>query len=266
MSDKNKVNFSKKLHKYIEYGTTKIKLLFAQKKFTKNNITFKYILNKAPSDTLIVVLSSCTRKGLKARYNYMRTLKNINANQLFILDDFAKDHRGGYYIGSNYTFGEEEVVHSLIEKIIKDTKANKVIFCGSSKGGWSALNIGLQFKDAYIVAGGPQYFLGDYLISSENLDTLEHIIGEQTEEKMEKINHYLRDRIRYNNYKDTQKIYLHYSNKEHTYFEHIKDLVEELESDGYDLNEDIASYENHSDISYFFPDFMVESIKKIMLE
>lgn len=255
-----KVSWKQKVNKYVEYGTTKLRLLIEQKKFTEKGITYKYILKKKSADTLIVVLSSCTRKGVKARYNYMRTLKNVPHSQLYILDDFAADHRGGYYIGSNFKFDEEPVAVDLIKHIYETIGAKNIIFCGSSKGGWAALNFGLQFKNAKIIIGSPQYFLGDYLVHSGNLDTLEHIIGEKTEEKMDTLNHYLEKRIICNRYKDTQKIVIHYSNKEHTYEEHIKDLLERLYEQKYCVEEDVADYMNHSDISYYFPQFMLRHV------
>lgn len=259
-----KVGIRRKLRKYVEFVTTKVKLIVEQKKYTQQGVTFKYMLKERHSDTLIVVLSSCTRKGLKARYNYVRTLKNVAANQLFILDDFGKDHRGGYYIGSDFQFNEEQVAVQLIRQMIEKTNARRLIFCGSSKGGWAALNLGLQFSEANIVVGAPQYFLGDYLVASENFDTLDHILGTRTKEKMERLNYYLCERIQNSPYKENQKIYLHYSNKEHTYEEHVKDLISELGKQGYYMEQDVADYADHSEISYYFPDFLLRNISKIM--
>lgn len=86
-------------NKYIEYLSTKIKVYFKENKYNKEGCNIKYILEKEKSDILIVIMSSCTRPGIKARYNYNRTLKNIKVNKLFILDDFGNDSRGSYYLG-----------------------------------------------------------------------------------------------------------------------------------------------------------------------
>ena len=67
-------------------------------------------------------MSSCTRQGVKAWYNYNRTLKNIKANKLFILDDFGTDSRGIYYLGKDGKFEIEQIVIELISKI-KEIKA-----------------------------------------------------------------------------------------------------------------------------------------------
>ena len=264
--NKNIVDINKKIAKYIEFLTTKIKLVFSQKKFLKNGICYKYIFKKKSEEDLIVILSSCTRKGIKARYNYMRTLKDINASQLYILDDFAEDHRGSYYLGSECKFDEEKVAIELVKEFVEKYGTRKLIICGSSKGGYASLNIGVEFPNANIVIGGPQYFLGDYLLASGNYAALKHIIGEKTGEKISMLNSRLREKINSNMYKKTQKIFIHFSNQEHTYEEHIKYLMEDLNKNDYQVETDICSYSNHSDISYYFPEFLVNSINRILAE
>ncbi len=253
------------IRKYYEYFTTKVKLIFSQKKFKSGDVTLKYILKKdSDSKDLIVVFSSCTRRGIKARYNYMRTLAKINANKLFILDDFAADHRGSYYLGYNSTYSEEKATIELINSIKKNLGILRLICCGSSKGGYSSINFGLQYPDTYIVAGGPQFYLGQYLVGSHNTECLVHILGQATDENITKLDERLKARIIEKKYGNNQNIYLHFSNKEHTYEEHIKDLVQVLNDNGYDVKCDIASYTNHSDISYYFPDFLVKTISEII--
>ena len=252
-----------KVHKYIEFLTAKISLLVEQKKFVHNGVVLKYIYRKKVGDSLVVVLSSCTRQGIKARYNYMRTLKGIRASQLFILDDFFEDKRGSYYVGKNYTFDEETATKALIQKICDEKRPSKLAFCGSSKGGWAALNFGLQFPNTYIIAGAPQYLLANYLKAGFE-DRLKYILGEITEDRETALNDHLRNRIKNNPYSGSQHIYLHYSNKEHTYEEHIQYLLKDLKENGYDLTEDIADYTDHSDIAYYFPSFLVNALSEIL--
>ncbi len=252
------------IRKYVEFIITKIRILWEQKIFRYEDVTVKYILKKKKNaDSLVIVFSACTRKGLKARYNYVKTLNNLNCNRLYILDDYAKDHRGSYYMGRDFKFNEEVAVTELINKVITDLQPATTIYCGSSKGGYAALNFGMKFNDSHMIIGGPQYFLTDYL-KQGNEYTLEHIIGEATPEKEQKLNVYLREKIQGNDKKSTQKIYLHYSDKEHTYEEHIKDMLADLKSCGYYVEEDVADYANHSDISYYFPDFLRKQITEII--
>ena len=112
---------------------TKLRLLRDQKKYRSRGVTLKYMLDRVDSRDLIIVFSSCTRKGIRARYNYVRTLKEVPCNKLFLLDDFASDHRGSFYLGSNMKFEEAVVVRELIDRVREQTGAKRLIFCGSSK-------------------------------------------------------------------------------------------------------------------------------------
>jgi len=251
------------IKKYYEYFATKIAILKEQNCFCFSGTKVKYIFKQnKESSVLLIVLSSCTRKGIKARYNYMKTLKNIPYNKLFILDDYAADHRGSFYLGKNLDFSEEAATNELIRKIKNENQIDLLVFCGSSKGGYAALNFGLEYDNAFIIAGGPQYYLGDYLINSENLDAYRHIVGNcETEETKEFLNQRLKKKIENKDRVANQKLFLHYSNQEHTYEEHIKYLIHDLEARGQSITTDVASYTNHSDISYYFPTFLINTIQ-----
>lgn len=255
----------KKIKKYIEFFITKIRVGKEQKTFHFGEVSRKYIFKeKKDAKGLVVVFSACTRKGIRARYNYVRTLNDINSSRLYILDDTAADHRGGYYMGYNCNFKEEEATQKLIEKVIQRTAAQKVLFCGSSKGGYAALNLGTSFENAYMIVGAPQYYLASYLEESKNFDTLRHIIGEKTEEKYEMLQYYLQEKLAKNPYIGTQKVYIHYSDQEHTYEEHVKDLIKDMKDAGYQVEEDVADYKDHSDISYYYPDFLRNKVKELL--
>lgn len=257
----------RKIRKYYEFIITKIKLLLHQKKYKQDNVTVKYMYKAVPgSNDLVVVLSSCTRKGIRARYNYMRTLADIKANRLFILDDYADDHRGSYYMGPDFTFAEEKATLGLIDSFVERLNCRKVIFCGSSKGGYSALNFGLQREGSYIVAGAPQYFLKTYLETTENTACLNHIMGARTPEKEQTIEFYMQERIRNTQYKGTQHIFLNFSDKEHTYNEHVAHLLKELKENNYDVECSVDDYTDHSDISIYFPDYLKKTVQRILGE
>ena len=246
----------KVIRKYVEYIHTKIVLLWEQKVFRHKGVRVKYMVKKEKqADTLAIVFSACTRAGLRARYNYVRTLNGLNCNRLYILDDYAADHRGSYYIGGNFKFDEEAATRALIQKVMEDLKPAKVVCCGSSKGGYAALNFGVEIPDSVMIVGAPQYFLTTYLLAG-NIETLNHILGERTSEKEEVVEYYLRNKLLKNPNLATQKVYLHYSDKEHTYEEHIKHMLKDMEEAGYRIEKDVADYTNHSDVSYHFPDFL----------
>lgn len=259
------LRFRRVILKYTEYLLTKIKIIYAQRSYEYDGVRVKYLLRKKRSaDTLIIVFSSCTRKGIKARYNYVKTLDGLECNRLHILDDYAEDGRGSYYLGKDFTFSEEKATDKLIENVIASFSPRKVIYCGSSKGGYAALNFGLKRENAYLIVGGPQYYLASYLKGTEDNCTYRHIVGKDSKEREKVIEYYLQERIRNNPYISTQKIYIHYSLNEHTYKEHICFLLQELKKNGYYVEEDVESYTNHSDISYFFPDYLKKTVKGIM--
>ena len=159
---------------------------------------------------------------------------------------------------------ESQITKALIDKMVEEIKPAKIVFCGSSKGGYSALNFGTQYPDSVMIVGAPQYYLTSYLVASGNLHTLEHIIGERTEERDAKLEHYLEHKLKSNPYIDTQQIFLHFSDKEHTYEEHIQYMLKDLETCGYHVEKDVADYANHSDISFHFPDFLRKHIGAVI--
>lgn len=248
--------------KYIEFITTRIKQTLRQKKFkSKNSVQLKYLFEKnRNSHCLIVVFSACTRKGIKARYNYVRTLKSVKCNKLFILDDFAQDHRGAYYLGKNGGNEIEMACKELIEYKAMVTDSNEIILCGSSKGGWAALNLMTDIDGSIAIVGAPQYLLANYLLAPALLNCRKYIMPDVTENNVNRLNQYLKIKLQ-DNASNRHIIYLHYSDSEHTYDEHVKFLIEDLENFGYKLNLDCRHYTDHWDVSKFFPEYLIQSIE-----
>ena len=60
------------------------------------------------------------------------------------------------------------------------------------------------------------------------------------------------------------KKFIHYSTEEHTYKEHIKEMLADLKAKNINIVEDINNYTNHMDLVYFFPTFLIQSIKEIL--
>lgn len=157
---------------------------------------------------MIIVFSACTKKGQRARYNYIRTLDKIKSNKLFILDDFGFDGRGAYYLGKDNDFMIEKEVISLIYKIREEINPEKEIYIGSSKGGYSALYFGLERKNSYIITGAPQYNLGDYLSIPNHKSILEYIMGYSCNDSIVKLNNLMKDKINLNRY-NNNSIYIY---------------------------------------------------------
>lgn len=261
----------KKVKKYAEYLITKIRVVFKQRKYLYDNTVIKYMYENRRRKDLIIVFSSCTRKGIKARYNYVRTLKNMELDQLFILDDYGIDGRGIFYLGKGMDFFVERAVSHLISHITSGHHYRKIIFAGSSKGGYGALNFGLQYPGSYIIAGSPQYHLGSYLMDPDNHldDTLTYIAGKSRESISKAAVKYLDSHLyckiqNYKSYKSSVNIFLFYSREERTYQEHIKDLITDLKENGFYLQEDVGEYKNHSDVSLHFPGYLKTAVQLII--
>ncbi len=233
----------------------KASLLLNERKYTLNNgKNIKYILDKNKSDKLVVIFSGFPSEKESARYNYRRTLKNINFNKLFILDDFGYENRGSYYICENNDFFVEDGVISLINRVKKELDIKETIFLGSSKGGYASLYFGIKYGAEYIISGAPQYYIGDHLNTEKHKEILKSIVGNITSNNINYLNNLLRNEITTSI--NRPKIYIHYSKKEHTYKEHIYNLVEDLKTNNYYLEEDIKDYELHSDVAKFFPTYI----------
>lgn len=249
----------KKLFKYFEYFQIKIIQSFKQKKYVRENIKLKYIFEKSNSSKeLIVIFSACTRNGVKARYNYVRTLKKSKKNKLFILDDFGDDRRGEYYLGEAPDFKVEIAVKELIDKYIFLHNIEKVYFIGSSKGGFAAINFGTMYDNSKIIVGAPQFYLGRYLSSDAYKTTFYSM--KLDEQWVNFLNEKLINQLM--KASTNIEIYIHYSPNEHTYQEHIKDLITVLEKYNIKFYEDIQSYTNHGDVSLYFPKYLLKVIRE----
>lgn len=259
----------RKLSKYVEYIQTLFYKKAHEKKIKYKNTTIKYIFQKnSTSKSLIVVFSACTRVGIPARYNYMRTLDVAKSNKLFILDDYGQDHRGGYYLGHYPDFEFEQATVYLLNQVIKNNEIEKCYFVGSSKGAYAALNFGLQLSSSKIgceiIVGAPQYYLGNYLSAPANKTTLNSILGTDISDQdaINVLNNYLGNVIKKYSKGCKSPIYIHYSTNEHTYKEHIADLIKDLKRYNYDLHEDIGSYTEHWDVSIYYPKYLLAVLKK----
>lgn len=211
---------------------------------------------------LLIGFQGCHDK--EARYNYVRTCAQLNVHRLFIRDDFAPNGRGSYYIGEKGQYNVERLVHQMVRSFAERIQPELLVFMGSSKGGYGAINCGIEFENAVIIAGAPQYRLGTYLDKSANRPNLIDIIGVYTPENIARLDLRLEEKIKANPLADTQTCYLHYSNVEHTYEKHIKDLRNDLINSGMTFFEDIADYPEHGDVGKYYPTYLVSTVQALM--
>ncbi|MDO1604831.1 hypothetical protein Q2T76_02045 [Lactobacillus sp. YT155] len=247
------------------FKRTLLKIYFQlkSKRFTFKNTKLNYIYQKQnDSSNLVVVFSAFPRTGYEATYNYLRTLENTKTNKLFILDNFGYQKRGCYYLGENGKLNVQEAVVQLIEKIQKENSYTTTVCVGSSKGGYAALMFGSLIGADYVIAGAPQYFLGNYLTDNPIKDPiLRSIAGNNDQASVTELNELLPNLIKNNSH--FKKVYLHYSQFDHTYPEHIKSLIDDLNDINVPIEIDQQDYQIHQEIRYWFPDFLVKSLDNI---
>lgn len=214
------------------------------------------------TNILLVGFQGCHDK--QARYNYVRTCQKFHIHRLFIKDDFAPNGRGSYYLGEHGQYNVERLVHEMVQAFITRLHPEKVLFIGSSKGGYGAINCGVEFENAVIIAGAPQYRLGTYLDKPVNRPNLVDIIGEYTPENIAALDIRLEQKLAADPFAGTQTCYLHYSDQEHTYEKHIRDLLKDLKATGMRVYEDVAAYTEHGDVGKYYPGFLSATVYDII--
>lgn len=150
----------------------------------------------------------------------------------------------------------------MIEECARRTGSNRLIFVGSSKGAYAALNFSLQIPNSYVCIAAPQYLLGSYLNSGFK-PSLESIIGQITDEGIELLDVRLKNMI-----KQTEilplKLYLHVSKNEHTWKDHCEEMVADLQQRGVPIEFDWGAYSEHSDLIYHYPKYLQETVRKLI--
>lgn len=223
----------------------------------------RYYFEKAKflnKEKLIIVFSSFSTD--KPKYNYIKTLKFIDCNKLFILDEYGT--KGSYYIGLNGELDIETSVMSLITKIMNENniKYSNVISVGSSKGGSAALYYGLKYNFSTVIAGAPQYKIGSYLTDLSIKDYGKDIFGEINES----------NRIKYDNIiglcsnKSNCNIYILTGDGDNQYQKVLKEFEYVSKEFNLNLNIDKCNIKNHGEISIEFPKYLNIKLEKVLTQ
>lgn len=231
--------------------------------FCDQTVELKYLfIPRKKSRILVVVFSGMDAK--QAKYNYVETLIDSPHNRLYILDNFGNERLGCYYLGTNAQNQVENAIYALLSKIQDEHNILQLVFCGSSKGGYAAFNFGLSYPNSVIIAGAPQYYLGNYLTHRKSPELLNIVAGKDyLPSYIEELNRKISDKISTNADRYRGKIYLHFSDHEHTYYEHIQYLISDLDQNHYVYEEERMSYQQHDDVAKYFPRFLRETLSKI---
>ncbi len=245
---------------YVIYITPRLEKTFASDQGDAIHYLF---YPKRRCKTLAVIFQAYDPAG--PRYNYVTTLKDIPANRLYIKDDFFLPC-GDFYLGKNGTYSIEKGVHRLIEKTIKSIGTReevRLIFIGSSKGGYAAVNFGIAYPHSTMIVAAPMYYLGDYMHKSAHFSpALKEIVGVPvTEEKISRLDRRLPEKVKANPNAKTQRAHIHCSENDSNY-PFVMNMAEDMRATGMDVAFDLANYEGHENLKLTFPKYLAETLAK----
>lgn len=126
-------------------------ILSHQKKYKK----VTYLFLKKNSDTLIVSFAGFSGMGKPPRYNYIDSLKEMQASRLYILDNHGYDKAGSYYLGEQGDWYLKDQIIELVSQIKREYNIEKSVFLGSSKGGWQQSIMESSARRILSLAGPP---------------------------------------------------------------------------------------------------------------
>lgn len=232
-------------------------MVYEERVYT-SNLPIKYVLEKSDikSDFLVVVFSAFNSKdqGIQHSYNYMRTLKNININKLFILDNYGP--RGSYYLGEKMKLDVETSIFSLITYIARmlDISLENIITVGSSKGGSAALYFGLKYNLGHIIAGAPQTRISNY-IQEAATETADYMLGiERKSENIEALNQIIYRQL---NKEILTHIHMLSSVNDAQYKGHIEPFLNCLNEKNIPIDILIDNeMKSHADIAQYYPKYL----------
>ena len=244
-----------KLNRYYSKYLIKTK----SREYRCGEVTLKYMfIPKRSSRTMITVFSGMNPR--RASYGYVNHLNDMRHNRLYILDDFGDDILGCFYLGTNQQFQVEHAVRCLVEELTRIHQIDRHIFVGSSKGGYAALNFGIEYPKASIICAAPQYRLGYYLTYRKSPQLLHVIAGsDPSTEFLDMLSSRLSDKLAAAT-SFRGKIYLHFSDAEHTYEGHVQYLLQDLERYHYNYDTDRSDYPSHDHVGLYFPAYLKKSL------
>lgn len=243
---------------------TILKTIFLSKRFTYNGHKVTYYFKHTKSDVLIVIFSAF-QSAKHPHYNYIQTLRNVNANQLFILDNFSKSGLGSYYLGTNSNYFIPNLVEKLVLKITKKYSISKISLCGSSKGGTSAIIHAFSYKDVRVdsvIVGCPQYKLGTYLYDHGGRDKMLEIAGANDLNSKYELDNYMKKVLLESIFKPT--VYLMDSSFEDEFHKYdCNELTKDLNEFGIKFQEFDAKYIGHKNLAEPWKKYWLDVLNKL---
>ncbi len=228
--------------------------LFALKIKEKHfNKRLKYLFIDNKSDTLMIVFSAFSTTNIRT-YNYVRSLKTLKFDKLYILDVWG--YRGSYYLFENGESYPKVETMLLINSILSKKKYRSIYTAGTSKGGTAAIFYGLELNVSMIFAGACQYNLGTYLTLPEHSAIFKGMMGKFAGLKEKNILDSIMPAQLLAHSGSNVVIHLIYSKNEITYEADIISLLGQLRLCEYNVVEKEYYFFNHGDVGRYFIDYM----------
>lgn len=243
---------------------TILKTYLLSKTYKTNNHQATYYFKKNKKSDVLLVIFSAFHSSKYPHYNYIQTLKKVKSNQIFFLDDFGTTGLGTYYYGLNGDYFIPKLFNSLLHYILeKNRHIKKVVLCGSSKGGTSALihACSYDFKVESVIIGGPQYKLGTYLYEHGGQDKLREITGSNDKKQKEILDEQMKNLLANSNYKLNVVLY-DSSLEDPFHLEDCKLLVNDLKKYNHNIIEIDGQYEGHKNLANNFKLFWLKFLKE----
>lgn len=232
----------------------------------KHNIKHLFLPNEN-SDYLIVVFSGFHGGEVAKKppvYNYINTLKDVNINKLFIMDNV--DNTPVYYYGTegtdSYLKDTTHLVNHYAEKL--GIKKSNIITTGSSKGGTGSLIVGLDIGVGHIISAANQLNVGTYLNSLPKVRELifNMIFGSNDDSYVELLDQKFREKILVNS--TESNLYFHAGTRDSHYIKHMKPMLENFDSKKIYYELDLKNYVGHNSVIYYYPEYLKRKINEIL--
>ncbi len=184
----------------------------------------------------------------------MKTLAEAKIDKLFLHDTFG--YRGSYYW---FEKGKDEPIQLVTRLISRIGGGYKSLYtAGSSKGGTCAIYYGLIFNVREVFSSACQYHVCDYLNTEELKKVLKGMMGKDyTPDAVRKVNEVLPDMIKEKAH-STTLVNLYYSEKDHTYKDHIVDLKRDLDAADIKYTVTTDNYVIHDENGQYFSKHLKE--------
>lgn len=210
----------------------------------------KYIYYKNHSSSSLLICFSAFPPTNLRLYNNIRGFSKIAVDRLYIGDTWG--YRGSYYLYENGQDSPYRKTTAIIDHVLKSKHYHNIYTAGTSKGGSAAIIYGLKYNVDAVFAGACQFYIGNWLSPSVHRTILDKMRGPiSVKSFVTLMNEYMKTCIKENRNKDTI-VHLLYSKKEHTYQQHIIDLIHELKNNNINVIEIECFFEEHNDVGYSF--------------